>query len=201
MRADSGRTSLLRVAGERLCGRIAVISGRPIAQVDAILEGACLAVGGVHGLQRRTACGELETVTAHPRIQHAAEMMAAFAQGHPGLLVEPKEQSVALHYRGAPKARAAVMEFIGRLAQTERLTLQPGHMVMELRTPGPHKGAAVRAFMGEAPFRGARPIYVGDDLTDEAGFEEVARHGGLGILVGPWRPSPGSRIRPTCWPG
>lgn len=186
---DPDRTALLRRAAERLGGRIAIVSGRTIARVDTIVDRACLAVAGVHGLQRRTAAGQLETVEAHPRVQHAAEMMAAFARGHPGLLVEPKDQSVALHYRGAPGARAAVMDFVGRLARSERLVLQPGHMVMELRTPGPDKGAAVRAFLAEAPFRGARPIYVGDDLTDEAAFEAVARRGGVGILVGAWRPT------------
>lgn len=186
---DPSRTAILRAASERLSGRIAVVSGRTIARVDSIIERACLAVAGVHGLQRRTAAGQLESVEAHPRVQHAAEVMAAFAQGHPGLLVEPKHQSVALHYRGAPTARAAVMEFVGRLAQTERLVLQPGHMVMELRTPGPDKGAAVRAFLGELPFRESRPIFLGDDLTDESAFEEVARQGGVGILVGPWRPT------------
>ncbi|HEY0648085.1 trehalose-phosphatase [Phenylobacterium sp.] len=183
------RTSLLRLAGERLAGRLAIVSGRTIESVDAISEGACAAVAGVHGLQRRTAFGGLETTAPHPRVEHAAALMAAFAQGHPGLLVEHKDQSAALHYRGAPNAEPAVMEFVQRLAETEALEVQPGHLVMEVRTPGPDKGAAVRAFLSEVPFRGSTPIYLGDDLTDEPAFAEVAARGGVGILVGRERPT------------
>ena len=62
-------------------------------------------------------------------------------------------------------------------------------MVAELRTPGPDKGDAVRAFMSEATFAGSTPIFVGDDLTDEAGFEAVAKLGGFGVIVGPRVPS------------
>lgn len=180
---------LLRAACEALAGRVAIVSGRTIDSIDAILGGACQAVAGVHGLQRRCADGVCESTAPHPRVAHAAEMMAAFAQAHPGLLVEHKDQSAALHYRGAPEAEAAVVEFMRRLAETEALQIQPGHMVMELRTPGPDKGAAVRAFLAETPFRGATPIYLGDDLTDEAGFAEASAHGGVGILVGPDRPT------------
>jgi len=189
VRPDAVLTALLRRARERLAGRLAIVSGRTVESVDAIVEGACTAVAGVHGLQRRTAAGEMLSATAHPRIRHASEMMVAFARGHPGLLVEHKEQGAALHYRGAPSAEAAVMEFVRRLADAEALAIQPGHMVMELRTPGPDKGAAVSAFMTEVPFRGTVPIYVGDDMTDEPAFAEAAAHGGLGVLVGRERPS------------
>ena len=189
VRPHAELTALLRRAGESLAGRLAIVSGRTVDAVDTIVERACAAVAGVHGLQRRTAAGELEAVSPHPRVQHAAEQMATFARGCPGLLVEHKDQSAALHYRGAPKAEPAVMEFIGRLAEAEALTIQSGHMVMELRTPGPDKGGAVRAFLAEAPFRGRRPIYVGDDHTDEAAFRVAAAAGGVGVLVGPERPS------------
>jgi trehalose 6-phosphate phosphatase len=186
---EGRRTALLRDASERLAGRVAIVSGRTLASIDAITEGACAAAAGVHGLQRRTAAGDIEGVAPNPRVERAAERMAAFALGDPGLLVEYKEQSAALHYRGAPNAEAAVMEFVRRLAESEALQIQAGHMVMELRMPGPDKGAAVRAFMAEAPFRGTRPVYVGDDLTDESAFAEVASQGGIGVLVGRDRPT------------
>ncbi len=60
-------------------------------------------------------------------------------------------------------------------------------MVAELCTPGLDKGAAVRAFMDEAPFAGALPVFVGDDLTDENGFRAARALGGVSILVGPLR--------------
>ncbi|MBU1376233.1 MAG: trehalose-phosphatase [Alphaproteobacteria bacterium] len=187
VRPEPELTDLLRRAAAGLAGRVAVISGRTVASVDAIVECACTAVAGVHGLQRRTAAGVLEAVSPHPRVQSAADQMAAFARACPGLLVEHKEQSAALHYRGAPQAEPAVLEFVQRLAEAEALALQPGHMVMELRTPGPDKGAAVRAFLAEAPFRGRRPVYVGDDHTDESAFVAAVDAGGFGVLVGPER--------------
>jgi trehalose 6-phosphate phosphatase len=74
-----------------------------------------------------------------------------------------------------------------RLATVTGLTLQPGDMVVELRTPGASKGDSIRAFMSEEPFRGAKPIFLGDDLTDEHGFFAVRQLGGYGVLVGPQR--------------
>ena len=74
-------------------------------------------------------------------------------------------------------------------AQETGLALQPGSMVLELKTPGADKGVALTAFMAEAPFQGATPIMVGDDLTDEHGFEAAEALGGFGVLVGPERPT------------
>jgi trehalose 6-phosphate phosphatase len=76
------------------------------------------------------------------------------------------------------------MELASRMAETYGLTVQAGEMVAEVRTPGPDKGMAIKAFMAEAPFARARPIFVGDDLTDEAGFAAVSELGGAGVLVG-----------------
>ncbi|WP_303703535.1 trehalose-phosphatase, partial [Brevundimonas naejangsanensis] len=70
------------------------------------------------------------------------------------------------------------------LAASTGLILQPGSMVLELKTPGADKGTAVRAFMQEPPFLGATPVMVGDDLTDEAAFEAAQALGGFGVLVG-----------------
>jgi trehalose 6-phosphate phosphatase len=70
------------------------------------------------------------------------------------------------------------------MADRHGLELQSGKMVVEVREPGPDKGAALEAFMAHPPFHGARPIFVGDDLTDEAGFAAAVRLGGYGILVG-----------------
>jgi len=189
VRPCGARTSLLRQARERPAGRLAIVSGRTLDSVDAILEGACIAVTGVHGLQRRSAAGDVEMEPPLPQVRRAAGLMAVFARGQPGLLVECKDHSVALHHRGAPGAEAAVAAFVGRLAEAEALEVQPGRMVLELRPPGPDKCAAVRAYMAERPFQGSVPIYVGDDLRDEPAFAEVAARGGLAVLVGPPRPS------------
>lgn len=184
---EPGRTAVLDRAGERLDGRLAIVSGRTVAEIDRILEGVCPAVAGVHGLERRSASGAWWRAPPHPDVQDAVEAMTALAQAQPGLMVEPKGLSVALHYRGAPQAEAAVLEFADRLSAAGELDLQHGDKVVELKSPGMNKGEAIRAFLAEAPFAGATPVYVGDDLTDEDGFAAVSSLGGLGVLVGPTR--------------
>lgn len=175
---------VLHRALDHLRGRLAVVSGRTIEAVDRILGGAVQCVAGVHGLQRRTLVGGLQLEPAHARVADAASVLEALAQARPGLLVECKGQSVAVHYRAAPEAADAVIEAVERLAEGSGLELQHGKMVAELRTPGPDKGAAVNRFMLEAPFAGACPVFIGDDLTDESGFAAARSHGGIGILVG-----------------
>jgi trehalose 6-phosphate phosphatase len=185
----SARTLLLRRAVEALDGRLAVISGRSLHDIDHILEGAVVPVAAVHGLNRRNAAGEVfcSARTSIPDGVRAA--LAAFASHHPGVLLEDKRQSIALHFRNAPDSRRDIHVSMSRLAAESGLWLQEGALVLELRAPGPNKGDALRAFMGEAPFAGASPIFVGDDLTDEDAFAEATALGGYGILVGPERPS------------
>ena len=184
---DPRRNSLIREAAVILGGRLAIISGRTLADVDRILDSAAACVAGVHGLERRDRRGQVTRSAAHGGIDEALRVLSDLAASTPGLLVEPKALSVALHYRGAPGQQAAVYELTQRLAQCLGLVLQEGRMVVELKTPGPDKGDAVRSFMAEAPFLGSTPIFVGDDLTDEDAFAAAAEFGGLGVLVGPAR--------------
>lgn len=181
---DARRTSLLEHLCRGLHGRLAVVSGRTLADLDRILEHRVDALAGVHGLTRRTGAGEVRTAQAHPGHAKALAALSAFAQPLHGVLVEDKGLSIALHYRQAPEIAAAAIREAEQVATDTGMTLQPGRMVMELRTPGPTKGDSVRAFMAEAPFAGARPIFLGDDLTDEDGFEAAERLGGFGVLVG-----------------
>jgi trehalose 6-phosphate phosphatase len=189
VRASTACRVVLRRALDHLRGRLAIISGRTIAAVDEVLGGAINCVAGVHGLQRRTPLGALHLEPPHARISDATAVLTTLAQARPGLLVEPKGASVAIHYRAAPDAGDAVVEVVERLARSSGLEVQLGDMVAELRTPGPDKGSALARFMLEAPFAGARPIFIGDDLTDEAGFAAARGHGGVGILVGSNRPT------------
>ena len=148
-----------------------------------------VAVAGVHGLVRRHADGRLVEALAHPRIARAADGLAAFAARDPGLMVEDKGLSVALHFRRARHLADAARACARALALETGLTLQDGDMVAELRTPGAGKGDSVRAFMAAAPFAGATPVFVGDDATDEDGFLAAQALGGAGICVGARRPT------------
>ena len=184
---DPRRTGILEKLMRGLDGRLAVVSGRTLCDIDRILEGRVPAVAAVHGLVRRDADGRITPTEPHPALPQAVAALRLFAAGHPGLLVEDKILSATLHYRGDPDhAQAARME-AERIAARTGLMLQPGDMVVELRTPGPTKGDSVEAFLAHAPFTGATPIFLGDDLTDEDGFAAAERLGGYGVLVGPKR--------------
>ncbi|MGA0603800.1 trehalose-phosphatase [Caulobacter sp. KR2-114] len=183
---DSVARLLLDLTG-RLCGRLAVVSRRSVADVDAILLGAARCVAGRHGRQRRRADGLLVSWDLHPRLAEAAAVMQAFARAQRRLRVERKRCSVEIAYGDVPRAEAAVIEMARRLASQSELELHLGDHVAALRTPRVDKGAAVRAYMHEAPFQGFTPLYLGDGAPDELAFEEVRRRCGIGILVGPPR--------------
>ena len=181
------RTATLRAVADRLHGRVAIISGRTIAEIDRIAEAAAASASGVHGLERRRADGTLHRAEASPAVRDAVAAFEDFARTRPGVIVEDKAVSAGLHYRGAPAEADAAMTLAQALADRTGLTLQAGNLVVELKTPGTSKGTALNAFMLEPPFAGAVPVMLGDDLTDEDGFRAAEALGGFGVLVGPPR--------------
>jgi trehalose 6-phosphate phosphatase len=189
VRPDPRRTDLMERLARAVNGRLAVVTGRTLADADRILEGRVRAVAAVHGLVRRDAAGALHEQPPHPKLHQAAEGLRAFAGRDSGLIVEEKGLSIALHFRLARQQAEAARSCAHRLAAETGLTLQDGDMVEELRTPGPTKADSVAAFMAEPPFRGATPIFLGDDATDEDGFAAADRLGGAGVLIGPSRPT------------
>jgi trehalose 6-phosphate phosphatase len=186
---DVKRNSLLRQISQAMEGRVAIISGRSIEEVDRITDGCIACVAGLHGLERRDGRGNLDSAPPHPQLAEAVAVVEAFAHSRPELLIEKKRLGVALHYREAPEAAAESLAFARRLAWTTGLKLQEGNMVAELRCPGADKGDMLRAFMQERPFSGRFPIFVGDDVTDEDGFAAAQMLDGVGVLVGPPRSS------------
>ena len=187
VRPAARRTRLLARLKAGLEGRLAVVTGRTLADVDRILESRITCVAAVHGLVRRDGDGSLHEPEPHPGLGRARDRFRAFAKRDSGLIVEEKGASVALHFRLARTYAAEARVTARRLADETGLFLQHGDMVEELRTPGPSKGDSIRAFMETAPFQGLTPVFVGDDVTDEHGFAEVNRLGGYGVLVGPPR--------------
>jgi trehalose 6-phosphate phosphatase len=192
----------LRAVDEFLDGAVAVISGRPIAQIDAYLAPLKLAVAGVHGAERRAGDGRIELLNTHP-LDEVEAVARALAAQHTALLVEVKRGSIALHYRQAPELESLCLEQMQRAVQdSPGLTLLRGKMVVEAKPGGASKGRAIEAFLREPPFAGRGPVFIGDDITDEVGFSTVQRLGGLGIKVGEgttvaWRrlPDPGALRR------
>jgi trehalose 6-phosphate phosphatase len=187
IRVSPGLGSLLRRLSLRLGGRLALISGRAIADLEQHIECSGLAVSGSHGLELRLRDGSHVPLAARYELGEARERVASLAREAPGLLVENKPYGIALHFRQAPQEEERVTSLLTELAGETGLALQRGKMVVELRPRGADKGDAVRAFMSEPEFAAARPLFVGDDLTDEDAFLAAADLGGGGILVGPAR--------------
>jgi trehalose 6-phosphate phosphatase len=184
---DPRRTAVLRRLGRALHGRLAVISGRTLAEIDRITESSSPAASGIHGLEIRTGDGAVHTPAAHPGVRAVVAAFRAFAEAHPGVIVEDKGVAAGLHYRQAPDAAAAAEHLARTLAAETGLALQPGHMIFELKTPGTDKGTALTTLMTEPPFTGALPVMFGDDQTDEHAFRAATALGGFGVLVGPMR--------------
>lgn len=189
VKPDAERGRLLAALEKALDGRLAVISGRAIADLDRVLEGRVPALGAVHGLVRRRPDGVVIGGGERRGVAETVRAFRALAAAHPGVIVEDKAAAATLHFRLAPDARAACLDLAAEMAERHGLRIQPGDMVVEVRSPGPDKGGAVAAFMAEPPFAGARPVYIGDDLTDENGFAAARALGGFGVIVGDRRPT------------
>lgn len=181
--------ALLAGLSRRLDGRLALISGRGIGDLEKYLDLADIAVSGSHGLEIRHAGGEIVSPALPAQMVDAIRAVQEFAQGVEGLIVEDKSLGIALHYRKVPEVGEHVTAFVEEVAGGAGLKVQHGKMMTELRPHGADKGDAVRAFMTEPKFHSARPVFVGDDVTDEDAFEAAARLGGCGILVGASRPT------------
>lgn len=184
VRIPLGLVPTLAALHGQLGGALAIVTGRPIADVDRFLAPLALPTAGEHGAQCRLPDGRSLSVPA-PDLAPAAAAMEELAAQHRGLMVEHKPRSVALHYRHAPElgrlCEAALREAMARMQGMELLH---GKYVLEIKSASVDKGRAIEAFMAAPPFAGRVPVFAGDDVTDEAGFAAVTRLGGLGVKVG-----------------
>ena len=169
-----------------LGGAVALISGRPVAALDHLFAPLLLPTAGVHGLERRDAAGAMHRIDGVAGLNPVRAALAAFAAAHPGVLLEDKGSAVALHYRQAPEAAAAARRLVAELidGRAGDVRVLEGKMLLEIASPLADKGTAIAAFMGEAPFAGRRPVFIGDDVTDEDGFVMVNGLGGYSVRVG-----------------
>lgn len=174
-------------------GAVALVSGRAIADLDALFAPLTLPSAGLHGFERRGATGgyRRRPLPSGAALEVARGAMLDLAERHTELLVEDKRFALALHYREAPHLEDAVVKAMENVATRLRgeLELQHGKMVVELRPVGATKAEAVAEFLAEAPFAGRLAVFLGDDLTDEPAFELVNRLHGLSVVVGARRPT------------
>lgn len=187
VKVGDGLPELIRQLHQRCGGALALITGRPVSDVDRLFPGLLLPAAGQHGLERRDAAG---TVHRHPPedadLPWLSALVKATVAGLQGVWVEDKGLSIAVHYRANPAAQTAVDAALRGVVidAGAALSLQPGKCVLEIKPAGRDKGSAIREFMVEKPFAGRRPIFVGDDVTDEFGFAVVHELGGLAVKVG-----------------
>lgn len=187
---DRGLLDLIADLHRSCDGAVALISGRTLRDIDGRLDGVRIPIAGQHGLERRDGQGRHHTHPAAPEAKrYIHERVERFIVRHPGLLLEDKGLTLALHYRQAPELGEEVHALMQRLVDEAGagLSLQEGKCVVEVKPVGFDKGTVVDEFMSEAPFRGRRPVFVGDDVTDEYGFRVVNRMDGISIKVGPGR--------------
>lgn len=204
VRIDDALRALLGQVREAAGGALALISGRSLADIDALFAPDRFAAAGQHGAERRSAGGALHFhAPLASRLEAQAASLRELVRAHPALLLEEKGASLALHFRGDPAAAALVEREARRcvVALGDDFELQAGKFVFEVKPSGKDKGTAIDEFMAEAPFADRRPVFVGDDLTDELGFERVNRIGGDSVKVGPgptharWRLEDAAAVR------
>ncbi len=176
---------LLATLCTQLDGAVAIVTGRRLDDIDTWLAPLRLAGAGLHGAELRRAPEADSSEQRVPAAALIAKALRAQFGADPRLIVENKGASVALHFRAAPERADDCRRALAALAAEHGLELIHGKMVVEARRPGIDKGTAIRSLAAQAPFRGRRPVFVGDDVTDEAGFAAVQADGGVGIKVGP----------------
>lgn len=176
----------LRILDRETGGALALVSGRPVAGLDALFSPLRLAASGVHGAEMRLS-SDAEVDLHSPALSEPVRAaLADLGRDLDGVLVEDKGTSVAMHYRMnpaiGPQLHAELAAFVDRV--NDGLGILPGRLVFEMKHRSHDKGSAVRQFMATPAFAGRRPVFMGDDVTDEAAFAVVAEMGGIVISVG-----------------
>jgi len=184
---DPSLLGLLRRLNRACDGAVAFVTGRSIADVDALFSPLQLPVAGVHGFERRNSQGHFfRPGYVGAGLGFLKSEVTAIAQSHHGVLLEDKGCAFALHYRQAPKLEETIRLRLARLVSVARpsFELLDGDHVVEIKPVEHNKATAIEAFMQEEPFAGRIPIFIGDDTTDLDGFAAIKRYDGLAIAVG-----------------
>jgi trehalose 6-phosphate phosphatase len=178
-------------------GATALISGRPLSDLDRLFESPGLAMVGGHGAEIRVwHNGSVREQTAPPLADWIRQRCREVAKISDQILIEDKGYSIAIHYRLAPKLRESVRNAAASIladAPAGELELLQGKEVVEIKHAGLNKGGGIRSLMTYAPFAGRRPIFVGDDVTDEDAFAVMPEFDGIAFSVG--RSVPGATRR------
>ncbi len=186
VRVPDGLADTLQRLRNHLGGALAVVTGRPIEQIDALLPGVPYAIAGEHGGAIRHAPGTpvVRAMLPDPPVEWVMEA-ARLVEAHPGTLLEQKQRGFVFHYRAVPDMGPLLHKAALALIAPEagRFGLMEASMAWEVRPRGVDKGSAVEALMQEAPFAGRQPVFIGDDVTDEDGMRAARALDGAGLRV------------------
>src|ERR1700744_317421 len=173
---------------QKTSGALALVSGRSLNDIDLIFAPQEYPVVGGHGAEMRISTdGEAVASHAPPMEKELKMRLAGVAKLSPGILLEDKGYSLALHYRLAPHAEKAIYEAVSLIRAdlpNAPIEVLPGKCVCEIKQAGFDKASGVRELMTHEPFRGRRPVFIGDDVTDESVFAAMPSLGGLAFSVG-----------------
>jgi trehalose 6-phosphate phosphatase len=183
-----GLTKTLNRLVERTGGALALVSGRSLNDIDLIFAPDVFAAVGGHGAEMRIEL-DSDSVAAHapPMDKELKRRLAAIAKLSPGILLEDKGYSLALHYRLAPQAEKAIYEAVSLIRAdlpNAPIEVLPGKYVCEIKHSGFTKASGVLELMTREPFKGRRPLFIGDDVTDETVFAIMPDFDGLAFSVG-----------------
>lgn len=170
-----------------LNGALALISGRSLPQLDKYLSPLCLPSAGLHGATiRLTSSSSILELSDHTPPAQLKDRLARISLEYQGCWLEDKGLSLAVHYRQAPELESALHQQLTQLLAgfAPKWKILPGKRVFEIKPDGYCKGTAIQRFMQSQPFCGRIPVFVGDDVTDQAGFAEVIRLQGYAVAVG-----------------
>lgn len=186
VRLDRRVPAALEALRQTLGGALALVSGRPVSFLDAVLDPYRFDTAALHGAQIRID-GEIRSQAEVPEdMRGALRDLVRFANSHVGIIVEDKRISVALHWRLAPQLHDEALDLMRAVARRmgPAVRLQEGKSVAEIVPAQASKGSAIAQLMLCAPYAGRLPVFIGDDITDEYGFEAVNGLGGLSIRIG-----------------
>jgi trehalose 6-phosphate phosphatase len=183
-----GLAKTLHRLHQRTNGALAMVSGRSLNDIDLIFAPDQFPAVGGHGAEMRLEA-DSEAVAAHapPMDKELKRRLAAIARLSPGILLEDKGYSLALHYRLAPHAEKAIYEAVSLIRAdlpNAPIEVLPGKLVCEIKHSGFTKATGVRELMTHAPVAGRRPFFIGDDVTDESVFAIMPDLDGLAFSVG-----------------
>ncbi len=177
----------LELLFRRTGGAVAFVSGRKLNELDSMFAPLQLPAIGGHGAELRVKAGAVGSPPVAPLDFILKRKLAAVTQLAPGIVVEDKGYSLALHYRLAPDKGGMVREYAEAVCSDHAngLTeLLPGKLMLEVKQTGFNKATAVRELMTHCPFAGRRPIFIGDDVTDGVVFAIMPDFDGVAISVG-----------------